>query len=63
MTKPAIKIEGLGKRYIVDHERKGKGGGYRTLRETITDACAGALSEDEVEGSEFGARGGFRGRD
>src|SRR5262245_22777857 len=39
---PAIRIEGLGKRYVVDHERKARGG-YRTLRETIVDLAAAPL--------------------
>src|SRR5215831_4237152 len=42
MTSAAIRIENLGKRYIVDHERKARGG-YRTLRETIMDAAAAPL--------------------
>lgn len=37
---PAIRIENLGKRYIVNHESRGSRGGYKTLRESLTDMAA-----------------------
>jgi lipopolysaccharide transport system ATP-binding protein len=42
MTAPAIRIENLGKRYVVDHELKRRGG-YRTLRESLADLAAAPL--------------------
>jgi lipopolysaccharide transport system ATP-binding protein len=42
MSAPAIRIEKLGKRYVVDHELKRRGG-YRTLRETLADLAAAPL--------------------
>jgi lipopolysaccharide transport system ATP-binding protein len=36
--RPAIQVQQLGKRYVVNHERQA--GGYRTLRESLTDLAA-----------------------
>lgn len=41
MPRPAIRVEGLGKRYVVNHENRG--GGYRTLRESLVDMAAAPL--------------------
>jgi homopolymeric O-antigen transport system ATP-binding protein len=49
MSRPAIRIENLGKRYIVDHEAKARGG-YRTLRETLVDLAAAPLRRLKGEG-------------
>jgi lipopolysaccharide transport system ATP-binding protein len=37
MTQPAIRVEGLGKKYQITHETRGR---YKTLRETVMDAAA-----------------------
>src|SRR5688572_4777548 len=40
---PAIRIENLGKRYVVDHEARGRRGSYKTLRESLSEAAAWPL--------------------
>jgi lipopolysaccharide transport system ATP-binding protein len=37
MPQPAIRVEGLGKKYKITHQTRGR---YRTLRETVMDAAA-----------------------
>src|SRR4051812_43419227 len=49
MSRPAIRIENLGKRYVVDHERKARGR-YQTLRESIMDLAARPLKRLRGEG-------------
>lgn len=44
MSKPAIRIENLGKRYIVDHEQKARGG-YRTLRDSLAEMAAAPVKK------------------
>lgn len=58
MSRPAIKIENLGKRYIVDHERKARGGGYRTLRESLVETAAAPLKRLQrgLTGQGFGSQ-------
>jgi lipopolysaccharide transport system ATP-binding protein len=36
MTQPAIRVEGLGKKYQITHETRGR---YKTLRESVMDAA------------------------
>ena len=43
MSHPAIRIENLGKRYVVDHESRGRRGSYKTLRESLSEAAAWPL--------------------
>jgi ABC-type polysaccharide/polyol phosphate transport system ATPase subunit len=51
MSMPAIRVENLGKRYLVDHEARGTRGGYRTLRESLTDLAAAPLRRWQGKGS------------
>src|SRR5438309_613163 len=63
MSKPAIRIENLGKRYIVDHERRARGGGYRTLRESLVEMATAPLKRLRglgAHGSGLGAEGKTR---
>lgn len=49
MTCPAIRVENLGKRYVVDHQRQGRGG-YRTLRESLAELAQAPFRRLRGEG-------------
>jgi lipopolysaccharide transport system ATP-binding protein len=58
MSKPAIRVENLGKRYLVDHEKRLRGG-YGTLREALVNLATAPVrrlrGEESVTHEEFWA--------
>jgi len=58
MSETVIKVEGLGKKYIIGHQEKG---GYKTLRDQIGDSFKTVISKTKrmlsgqmlVEGDEM----------